>query len=362
MKTKHFFPLAFAAALAILTACNKENSQPVPEQPSPESQPSVTVRLDISSATPLTRATVADTEDEAKVNAVDYFVFKASGGNWIIETYKHVNSGTHTELTLTQGTRRICAIVNPTADYSGVALYGNLISMSTALKDQALDSFTMFGYTDQSISASTTEISVPVNRIAARVKIHKITNALTNATLAAGTFQITRIFLRRVPGEALFENYPGTYNKYAVTGVGNSLSKTPGTLDATTEKPRINSFIYKALDTPATVAHNASYTTPHSFYSFPMYEFEDLMSLIVEIKIGSQFYTYPVELKFPIDRNRSYEINELRITRPGNPSDGDDTLSDDETNPIEFVTVDNVHVSVNDWTLRLLGTSGTVEF
>ena len=362
MKTKHFLPLAFAAALTVLTACNQDDTQPMPTQPEPENLPSVSVRLDISSASPLTRATTTDTDDEAKVNAVDYFVFKAIDGNWVIDTYKHVNSGTHTELTLTQGIRRICAIVNPTVDYSNAAMFGDLISKPTALKDQALDSFTMYGYSDQTISASTTEIDVPVNRIAARVKIHKITNALTNATLSASAFQITRIFLRRVPGEALFENYPGTYNKYAVTGVGDNLSKTPGTLDATTEKPRINSFIYKALETPATVAHNESYTTAHSFYSFPMYEFEELMSLSVEIKIGNQFYTYPVELKFPIERNRSYEINELKITRPGNPSNGDDTLSDDETQPIEFVTVDNVHVTVSDWNLRLLGTSGTVVF
>ena len=363
MKTKHFLPIAFAAILTALTACNKDNTQPAPEQPLAENLPAVTVQIGIAPATPMTRETVADTENEAKVNSVDFFVFKSTGsGNWILDTYKHVTGLSQTEITMTQGSRRVCAIVNPTADYSGISSFGDLSAQVTALKNQGLDNFTMFGYKAQDVTSSTSVISVPVSRIASRIKIHKITNALTNSTLASQTFQVTRIFLRRVPGEALFENYPASYNKYAVTGIGAGLSKTPGTLDPTTEKPLINSFIYKALDTPATVAHNASYSTPHSFYTFPMFEFEDFLSLIVEIKIGAQFYTYPVELDFPIDRNQSYEITELRITRPGNPSNGDDTLTDDEADPIEFVTVDNVNVSVQDWTLELLGTDGIVEF
>ena len=363
MKTKTCFSLALAAFLTALTACNKDNTQPVPDQPSADNLPKVTVQLDVTAATPLTRATVEDTEDEAKVNAVDFFAFRSDGnGNWNIDAYQHVTGKSRTELTMTQGSRRILAIVNPTADYSGISTFADLTSQVIALKDQALDSFTMFGYKAEDVSSSTTVISVPVARIASRIKIHQITNALTNSTLASKTFQVTRIFLRRVPGEALFEDYPASFVKYAVTGVGAGLSKTPGELDAVSEKPLINSFIYKGFSTPVTIAHNASYSTAHSFYSFPMYEFEDFMSLIVEIKIGNQFYTYPVVLDFPIDRNRSYEINDLRITRPGNPSDGNDTLTEDEVTPIEHVTVDNVNVTVNDWTLRLLGTSGTVEF
>lgn len=363
MKNKHFLFLALAASLTALAACNKENVQPVNTELAPDNRPAVTVQLDVTSPIPLTRETVADTDNEAKVNTLDFFIFKADGpDNWVIDAYKHVTGLTKAEITMTQGTRRVCAVVNPTADYSGISSFAELTSQVTNLKDQGLDNFTMFGFTGVDVSSSTTAISVPVSRIVSRIKIHKITNAISNATLAGKTFQVTRLFLRGVPGEALFQNYPASYNRYALTGVGAGVSKTPGTIDGAAERIKINDLIYKALGTPPTVAHNASYTTAHSFYTFPIQVDSNFLSLIVEIKLGSQYYMYPVVLDFPIDRNRSYEISELKITRPGNPSDGDDELSDDETAPIEFVTVDNVNVSVQDWTLYLLGDDGIVEF
>lgn len=362
MKNNVFLSLAVAASLTALTAsCNKENSPVAPET---ASQGQAIVELSLSSAVPMTRETTPDTEDEAKVSTVDYLVFKPDGnaGAYIIDTYKSVSGASRTNITMTQGTRRICAVVNPTRSYSDIATYADLVNEITALKDQATDNFTMFGYYDTSVTSTTTRITVPVSRIAARIKIDRITNGLLNSTLAAKTFSITRLFLRHVPAEARFDGYPASFTYYAVTGVGNGLSKSAGELDATTEKPQVNSLIYKALDTPATVEHGASYSTSHSFYTFPMPASEAPMSLVVEIKLDDQFYTYPVQLDFAIDRNVSYEITNLILTRPGNPSNGDDTLTDDETRPIESVNVESVNVNVLNWTLNLLGRNGEVEF
>ena len=362
MRNKTFLPLAFAATLTVLTAsCNKESAPAAAEIPE-NGQSSV--ELSITSAFPLTRETVADTEDEAKVSSVDYLIFKPDleAGTYIIDTYVSVSGSPRTNLTMTQGSRRICAIVNPTRSYSDISTYADLLEEVTALKDQATDCFTMFGYLDTNVTASTNRITVPVARMVARIKIDQITNALVNSTLAAKTFTVTRLFLRRVPSQALFVNDLDSYTYYAVTGVGNSLSKTVGEVDATTEKASVNALIYKALDTPATVSHGSSYSTSHSFYTCPMPSSANRLSLIVEIKLDDQFYTYPVELQFAVERNVSYEITNLILGRPGNPSDGDDIITEDEARPIELVNVENANVNVQNWTLNLLGRNGEVEF
>ena len=365
MKTKAFLPLALSAFLTLVTlACNKEDASPVSPEKTAETPQEVTVRLSVVPDTPPTRVTVEDTEDEAKVTAVEFLVFKQDTGNgaYVIDAFKRVTGTTTTDLTMTQGFRRIYAIVNPTETYEDISTFNDLLMRATQLKDQAPDFFTMVGNVDQTVNNSTSSISLRVNRMVSRIKIHKITNALTNSTLAAKTFTVNRLFLRRAIGECYPQNVDTYYTQYAVSGVGDHLSKSRGTVDATTEKPHINALIYKDFDMAPTVASGASYTTPHSFYSFPLFGSNDYMSLIVEIKIDNLYYTYPVELAFPLSRNKSYEISELRITRPGNPSNGDDFLSEDEITPIEFATVDEVLVNVQDWNLNLLGTEGTVEF
>lgn len=364
MRTKHIPLLALAALLTVFTAsCNKENASPAPVAPQEQDEP-VTIQLSVVPDAPMTRATTEDTEEEARVSAVEFLVFKQDGdsGSWIIDGFKRITGTTTTSMTLTQGARRICAIVNPTRTCKNISTYNDLLYFPTMLKDQTMGNLTMYGSTNLTVTANTSTISIPVNRMLARLKIHKITNALSNSVLASDNFAITRIFLSNVPAEAYPEDKSGFYTEYALTGIGDALSKSSGTLDATTEKPRVNAFIYKAFDTPVYINAGASYSTAHCFYSFPKFDQGDYLSLIVEAKINSRFYTYPIRLEFPIQRNVSYEITELVITRPGNPSDGDDTLTEDETRPIEFVTVDNINVSVKDWTLFLLGNDGTVEF
>ena len=51
-----------------------------------------------------------------------------------------------------------------------------------------------------------------------------------------------------------------------------------------------------------------------------------------------------------MDSNKSYEINELKITRPG---------SDDPDKPIVIVDQD-FKITVNDWTVELVNGDGNV--
>ena len=71
--------------------------------------------------------------------------------------------------------------------------------------------------------------------------------------------------------------------------------------------------------------------------------------LVIEATLDGQLYYYPITLP-SLEYNKSYEISNLVITRPG---------SDDPDMPVVGFDVP-FHITVNDWTQVLMGTDGTV--
>ena len=60
-----------------------------------------------------------------------------------------------------------------------------------------------------------------------------------------------------------------------------------------------------------------------------------------------------------VERNKSYEVKELVITRVGNPSDGDDDIEGDENKPIQSSQA-TITINVLDWEQVLIGENGTI--
>ena len=69
--------------------------------------------------------------------------------------------------------------------------------------------------------------------------------------------------------------------------------------------------------------------------------------LVVEATLDGRKYYYPVTMP-KMESNKSYEISELKITRPG---------SDDPDKPIEIVDQD-FKITVNPWDVVLVGNDG----
>lgn len=346
---KVLFTFASIAALT-LASCNKQGSEPVAPVIPADGNATVTVRI----SAPATKATIADTANEAKVNTLDVFVFRQDGSDWTIDAYAK-KSATSISLTATQGERHIIAVVNSEEDLSAITTEAALMAKISMLKNNAPDSFVMVGSLTRTLVASNADVVVPVSRLAARIKIDKVTNNLTNSTLAAQDFKVVRFYLTSVADRIAYNrSVPAAQAFYATEKIGSLL------VSDATEKASVNALIYNALSTPATVAHDASYNTPVSLYAYPNASATVFTHLVVEVMIGSKYYTYPIKLADTIDANKSYEIRELKITRPGNSSDGDDNIEPGENDTIDPASIDGLTVEVADWDLILVGDEGTV--
>ena len=329
---KHYYYAAFAALLA-LTACNKnEPGKAVCEENAPAE---VAVRID----TPHTRATVADTADEAKVNTLDVCAFR---GN-VLDAHEQ---STATSLTLkaTQGERTLFAVVNAEESLGSVSSLSDLQQKVSRLGKNSRNSFVMTGSKTQTLGATAT-VDIDVARLAARFKIDKITNKLSNQTQAS-SFSITRIFLTNVAGNIRYDAAKAT----PVTWYADSKLNASGAP---------NDLIYKKFSTAISVSSNSSHTTSYSFYTYPNNDSDKNTLLVVEAKINGQFYTYPLLVAGTVERNKSYEVKELIITRVGNPSDGDDDIEGDENKPIQSSQA-TVTIDVLDWDQVLIGDNGTI--
>ena len=306
---KHRYCAAFAALLA-LVACNK-NEPAVTASAEPGAPAIVNVRIDA----PQTRATVADTPQEATVSTLDVCAFRGD----VLDAHGQ-NNGTSLTLSATQGPRTLYAVVNTEESLTSVSSLSGLQQKVSLLANNTRSRFVMTGMKSQTLGA-TTSVDMDVERLAARFKIDKITNKLTNPTQAS-SFSITRIFLTNVVGNICYDASQASSVRWFADSKLND-SSAP------------NDLIYKKLSSPANVSYNNSHTTSYSFY------------------------TYPLLVAGTVERNKSYEVKELVITRVGNPSDGDDDIEGDENKPIQSSQA-TITINVLDWEQVLIGENGTI--
>lgn len=365
---KHIHLLVAASALVVAglaASCNKGDDAVREGAPvvDPANQAILNVRVTGSVAS--TKAeTTASEQDEAKVNKIEVLVFNDNGG---LDAYKSSDgTGLKVEgVSSSTGSKIIVAVVNA-PDGAGINEVQSLDELrakhSSFIDDNAADNFVMYGEETKTLVASATnDVTVTVNRLAARLRVDKITRAFLSTmpglvNLPASGFEITRVYLTNVAGDV---NY------------GSSISTEANTTWVTDESPlkatpargvAINkgALVYEAANSASgmnQLAQNDSYVNTHRLYAYPNASDEQITKLVVEVKIADHYYTFPIAFE-NLKSNYSYEIRNITITRLGNPSNGDDTIDPNEpTDPIVAVDFD-ADIAVNPWNLVLMGEEG----
>jgi uncharacterized membrane protein len=305
---------AFAAALAALVACTKNEATPMQPQNEPETLYPCELTVGICGA--MTKATAVTTENEAKVNNLQIFVFRGDD----LDAYASVDNAKEITLSCTAGEREVYALVNA-PDYSAVPGKAALLAKVSELSANSLTNFEMVGSKSVTLPQAST-VSIDVNRIASRVVLKKITRNFTSAALQALDFSVDAIYLINVAGNTSYDLTKAPAAWYNVAKNNNELA----------------SLLY---DAPASaVANGQSYTPVHTFYGYPNDLSVNTTRLVIETTLGTTKYYYPINLP-AMESNKSYEIEEVTITRPG---------SDDPDEPVSFADA-SFSINVIDWTV-----------
>ena len=312
---------AFAATLAALVACNKNDMAPMQPQNQPETLEPCELTVGICDA--MTKATAVTTENEAMVNKLQVFVFRGDD----LDAYASVDNAKELTLSCTAGEREVYALVNA-PDYSAVPGKAALLAKVSELSANSLTNFEMVGSKSVTLPQAST-VSIDVNRIASRVVLKKITRNFTSAALQSLDFTVDAIYLINVAGNTSYD-----------------LTKAPAAwYNVAENKNELASLLY---DAPASaVANGQSYTPVHTFYGYPNDLSVNTTRLVIETTLGTTKYYYPINLP-AMESNKSYEIEEVTITRPG---------SDDPDVPVSFADA-SFSINVIDWTVVLV-TEGT---
>lgn len=377
--------LAMAGLIAVAaTACNKIGNESAPVIP--EGEPA-NLTVKILGKTVGTKATEAGITRENAVNTVDILVF-FDGGAYDRKTdafghFASTDPGIDWSTTIggtvkaSTGARIIYAIANSHMDLSGIeteaqllALQPTLIADKDATSGSGLDNFVMIGRTSQTLNAGDNAVAINIDRVAARVRVKKITRNFASAALAGQTFVVEEMYLSNaVTKDTYADNVSGTgYVKYE-----------PVVADFTTQQgviPATNNYalwLNRPLGASGiTLAQSASDVTVADeskyMYSFPNSVATDVdvtadpfavqnTKLVIRAKLNgsTMYYVIPLGGAFsqnatthareytagPLKANYSYDFEEIVFTRPGSSDPNAQTL---ETNV-------NFTLTVNPWTL-----------
>lgn len=348
MKRIYLSLLMTAAAIAAAVSCNKDDSSAA-QQPAADGM----VNLKVAITAPVTKATVAGTDAENTVSNIQIFVFKLNGSDYVYEASAKANDD-ELNITVTSGTKTVLALVNEDTDYTAQQDYEDILAMVTSFKDNARNDFRMVGTKEQLVDATHTTVAVPVNRVAARIRVNSITNNLLNG-FDDDDVKVVRAYLTHVADNTDYTCVLANTGWYAEDGINTQLDHAGAAVSVAAEKSAVNDLVYQALATPADLASAASYAPAGGafvLYAYPHDGSVKKTHLTVEMEIGGKDYTYVIELPALLS-NHSYEINDLVLRNLGNPSDGDDVIEDEEDNPITPVEA-TFSVEVQPWELTVL--------
>ena len=376
--------LLFSAAIAAMAivSCNRVDN---PSQGASEPGKPVEVTVSITSGT---RAVETKYADESKVDSLQIFVFNQNDR----EAYRNVKNSMSALIPATSGERTVWAVVNA-PDLSEVMTLEGLKAAVTNLVDNSKDSFVMTGSVTQEL-VDGGNVAITVKRIVARVSISRISTSLKDYR-ANWSVRIGRIYLINVAGDNKYDvggeplawiNKLGydaeagakadalLFDVLGADGAGvviknNVYQKDGETVD---EDHAYNETTHRLAD-GVSIAQDNGYTKEHAFYPYPNVfpkegetpDYADEWSprgtiLVIEATMldeegheiviqGTENQTqgyYPIPLP-ALERNKTYSIDEVRITRlPG----------DKPYKPIE-TGESRVTITVNEWELGLnLGT------
>lgn len=273
-----------------------------------------------------TKSTEIEEENEVKVNSLQIFVFR---GN-VLDAYKKVTNASAATVSCTSGDREIYALVNG-ADKASIVTKTDLLACTSNLSSHvAAKEFVMIGSVTKTLP-QVDKITIPVDRLSARVVVKKITRNFTAAAYQDKDFQIQEIYLSNAPGDINLGKTSAPSVWYSKLGVIDN---------------DIHLLTEKNLEVD--VDNGNSHSIVHNFYCYPNGTEADVQGgewsarhtrLVIKVKLGtSDYYYYPITLP-KLQANHSYEIEELKITRPG---------SDSPDAPVSFQDC-QFEIKVNPW-------------
>lgn len=308
-----------------------------------------------------------DPGTEAAVNSLQVFVFDGEKlDDYVVSNYRYAQAN------CSPGERVVYAVVNApdlNPEKGGPHTKEDLLATRTLLAENAPDSFVMMGVSEVVILPNVSEISIEVKRIASRIVLKKITADFAATYLRDQDFIVEEIYATNVAGE---NNLGGTMNEYSVWH--NRLGYYA---DKAYEVEAVTKLTHDFTTGSGTnLVNSGSYTNKHCFYVYPnSYTVDErgmvpegapwsprCTKLVVKMNFRGRSYYYPVTLgtykdvakkeiiPITIESNKSYEINELILTRTGS-NDEDISVTNYD---IVFV------VEPKDWDVVLLGDNGVI--
>jgi len=298
--------MAAAAAAACLCSC-EEKLENLPANADEKTCVDLTVCVPCEVSTKSTA-----TNDEKKVNNLQIYVF--DDGGLQIEAYAK-GEGSSLTAKVALGRKTVAALVNA-PECVGCYTLAELKAYASDLNENTPSNFVMFGYDSVDVQASTT-VSVNVNRLAARVVIGKITNAIDVEQYKNEAISLNKIYLINAGGVTTLGN--GGFMDISRYYFKRGITSTSG---------NIPSLLLKTYNAQS-ISKGASYTASASLYCYPNIATSDSNSetwsarytrLVVETTIAGKTWYYPITIDQEIKSNTSYEIPELKITRLGSTS------------------------------------------
>lgn len=283
----------------LMAACAKTEIEPVDMLSGGTEKIGVTFSVEA----PSTRAKVSSDTDKS-VQSIQVFVFL--GNN--LDVYGS-NTGSSLTVQCTQGKRDIYVLANAPA-LDKITTKDALLATASNLSNssvKACNSFEMIGSSSENLSLENSDITIPVRHLTSRVVVSSVKKQFKSAALEALEFKIVNMYLVNVAGDCTYGG--GTtptlwYNKLADCG----------------DIPEMTKDIVNAVVSPS-----SPYSVTHTFYAYPNPTQDDSDSntwsprytrLVIETQLGGETFYYPISLP-KIESNKSYNISEIKITRPG---------------------------------------------
>ena len=315
MKNFKFLALLLFAAVSILSSCTKVLSSDF--DPDKGEKYAVKVRV----VTPSTKAIITNSSQDLNVHSLQVFAFL----NGVLDVYGEAQDDS-LSLSCTQGTRKFYALINAPS-LKSIKTETELLATASDLANSSLTSLEMFGNKEADISKDNKTVKIEVTRLASRIVVSKITKQFASAALQEQPFTVKRIYLVNASGRAKYGT-PGTPELWC-----NQIKFDENL------SPDYKKFMIDTLNAQV----NTEYKTEHTFYCYPNGTEKDVNGgenfsdrytrLVIEAELGSQICYYPINLP-DLKSNTSYNIADIKITKPGS------------TSPDEPVTAINCEVTI----------------
>lgn len=250
--------LSVCAALAVLftASCNKDDA---PRQDIPQGEKAmVSFNLAYQSTTPLTKGTGSahgNQADDNTLSSIEFFIFNEAGN---LEAYQKFTENKDLKMVATTGPKTIFALINnKDVTLTGVTTLAKFKALATSIKVEALKNFTMIGSTEVTLEANNT-VPMTVARVAARVKLSKISLDLSNTLYAGQSLTNIKLYLTNVHGSKLVWNG----GEVETPVILNSKKY----VEADNQNLGMANMMYDELASP--LADTKSYETIHYFYAY----------------------------------------------------------------------------------------------